>query len=602
MNGSTGGVQLPDRKQPITRFRLRTMLSASIMLLASVSMAPAETTTAASAEQQYGTPAGLPFTLSGSYLSGRLAGFSQDFGQAAAFFEEALSADPTNIDLLERTFLLKLANGDVDQAILYAADIDREDLDNFIAQLALGAGAMIDGDYANAEQRLQHDSESPLAQLTVTISRAWGLYGQGKVDEAITAIDGLNGPDWFDVFKETHKAHLNFAAGNQAVALESIENAYAQDQGAVRVIDTLARLLAVNGKPDEGLKILGQFDTRFRNHPQIVATQKLIESGDAIPPMVEDPSAGMSEILYGLGAVIGRDGAQEISTAYLQLALHLDPNAEFAAMALGNVYERMNQPKNAIKAFSRVPEGGILKREAEIQIGLNYNDLDDVDEARIHFRGLIDADPSDLEAITALGNVLRSHEIYDEAEAVYSEGLAMIDTLEQHHWLLKYFRGISRERLDKWDLAEEDFRTALDLNPDQPLVLNYLGYSLVDQGLKLDEALGMIEKAVELRPTDGYIVDSLGWVYYRLGRYEEAVKELERAIELRPGDPVINDHLGDAYWMVGRRNEARFQWNHARDLDPEEDELPKILDKIENGLQQPDVAEENTSESDTNGG
>jgi Flp pilus assembly protein TadD len=112
----------------------------------------------------------------------------------------------------------------------------------------------------------------------------------------------------------------------------------------------------------------------------------------------------------------------------------------------------------------------------------------------------------------------------------------------------------------------------------------------------------MIKTAVELRPTDGYIVDSLGWVYYRLGRYEEAVTELERAIELRPADPVINDHLGDAYWKVGRRNEARFQWNHARDLDPEEDELPKILDKIENGLPDPANTDAANAASDNNGG
>ncbi|MEO0980258.1 MAG: tetratricopeptide repeat protein, partial [Pseudomonadota bacterium] len=151
-------------------------------------------------------------------------------------------------------------------------------------------------------------------------------------------------------------------------------------------------------------------------------------------------------------------------------------------------------------------------------------------------------------------------------------------------------------------LAESGFRKALELNENQPLVLNYLGYSLVDQGLKLDEALEMIKTAVELRPTDGYIVDSLGWVYYRLGRYEDAVRELERAIELRPADPVINDHLGDAYWMVGRRNEARFQWNHARDLGPTEKDLPKILEKIANGLKEPAVTDAAKADSDNNGG
>ncbi|MBL6432409.1 MAG: tetratricopeptide repeat protein, partial [Alphaproteobacteria bacterium] len=169
---------------------------------------------------------------------------------------------------------------------------------------------------------------------------------------------------------------------------------------------------------------------------------------------------------------------------------------------------------------------------------------------------------------------------------IYSRGIDTISEPEPKHWALFYYRGICRERLKDWGPAEADFRQSLALSPDQPLVLNYLGYSLVDRGLKLSEALDMIRKAVELRPRDGYIVDSLGWAYYKLGRYEEAVVELEKAVALRPEDPIINDHLGDAYWKVDRRLEARFQWNHARDLEPEPEELPKILDKIENGLRE----------------
>src|SRR5690606_33991930 len=151
------------------------------------------------------------------------------------------------------------------------------------------------------------------------------------------------------------------------------------------------------------------------------------------------------------------------------------------------------------------------------------------------------------------------------------------DEPQPHQWTLFYFRGIAYERAKQWDKAEADLLQALALFPEQPHVLNYLGYSWVDQGMHLDEAMDMIARAVELRPNDGYIVDSLGWAHYRLGNYEEAVRELERAVELRPEDPVINDHLGDAYWKVGRRLEARFQWAHARDLDPEPDALEEIL-------------------------
>jgi len=594
MTQVTGAVAKMDRRP----FKLKLLALVSV-----IALLPAAAVAETSAEPEtFGTPSDLPFTLSGSYLSGRLAGFQKDYAQAAAFYEESLAADPSNTMLLERTFLLKLANGDVEQAVVYADEMENSGLQNFLAQLALGGQRMVEGAYEEADKALSKGRNGPLAQLSIGISRAWALYGSGKIDEAIETIDNLSGPDWFEVFKATHKAHLLFAAGRNQEALEAIEGAYEIDQGAIRVVDAYARILAANGRQKDAFDILDQYDQQFRGHPKLDQTREVLQSGAVIPPMVTDPAQGMAEILYGLGAVIGRDGGEELSTSYLQLSLYLDPKAEFAAIALGAVFERMDQAERAIEALSKVPDDSVLKREAEIQIGLNYNSLEKLDESRAHLQKLIDQDPSDLEAVIALGNILRSHEIYEDAEATYTKGLDTIAELQPQHWLLLYFRGISRERLGKWDLAEADFRKALELNDNQPLVLNYLGYSLVDQGLKLDEALNMIKTAVELRPTDGYIVDSLGWVYYRLGRYEEAVKELERAIELRPADPVINDHLGDAYWRVGRRNEARFQWNHARDLGPDDKELPKILDKIANGMPETPVTDAAKAENDKNGG
>lgn len=552
--------------------------------------------------QKYGTPSDLPITLSGSYLAGRLAGFEKDYSYAAAFYQETLAADPENKMLLERTFLLKLANGDIVEAAYYASELERLDVRNFLAQLVLAAEATLQGNYADADSALKINSAGPLAQLSSEISRAWALYGLGQTDLALSTIDQLNGPEWFDVFKATHGALILQAAGRNAEALEQIEAAYTADQGAIRVVDAHARILAANGKQAEALRVLKDYDRLLRGHPLLGRTRDLINSGEPLSPLVADPAVGMAEILYGLGSAIGRDGAEELSTAYLQLALHLDPKAEFAAVALGGLFERMGQPKRAIEVLKKVPDGAALKRDAEIQIGLNYNSLDELDEAKTHLSRLIEQDPSELEAIISLGNVLRGHKKFAEAEAIYTKGLETISDVKQEHWLMFYFRGICRERQDKWELAEADFRKALELSDNQPLVLNYLGYSLVDQGLKLDEALEMIQRAVKLRPTDGYIVDSLGWVYYRLSRYEEAVHELERAIELRPSDPVINDHLGDAYWRVGRKNEARFQWNHARDLEPEDEELPKILDKIANGLPSTPATDEAKASTDKNGG
>ncbi|GGB59345.1 hypothetical protein GCM10011316_34230 [Roseibium aquae] len=587
-------------------FRHSARLTAAAGIAACVAVFPAAAETVADGgglpERHYGTPPDLPITLSGSYLAGRLADGAKDFASAAAFFQEALNEDPDNDILLERTFLLKLANGELTEATYYANEMAGAGISNFLSRLVLAGDFMLLGNYPDAITQLDRSGAGPLAQLSTGIAKAWALYGRGQFSAAIDTIDALSGPDWFDVFKAKHKAQIAYAAGETAEALTFIEEAYAADQGAIRVVDSYARILAGNGQRDEALAVLDDYDRLLNGHPLLTRTRQIIEGGNPIPPLVSDPSAGMAEIMYGLGSAIGRDGAEELAAAYLQLALHLDPTAEFAAVSLAGIYERMEQYERAISALKLVSQDASMHRDAEIQIAINYNQLDRLEDARAHLAALIEEEPEELEAIITLGNVLRSHQKFAEAEEIYSKGIESLGTLKNENWLLFYFRGICRERLGKWDDAENDFRTSLELNPDQPLVLNYLGYSLVDQGLKLDEALEMIRKAVDLRPNDGYIVDSLGWAYYRLGRYEEAVVELERAVELRPADPVINDHLGDAYWKVGRKLEARFQWNHARDLDPEEDELPKILDKIANGLPANPVTDAAQAENGQNGG
>jgi len=166
----------------------------------------------------------------------------------------------------------------------------------------------------------------------------------------------------------------------------------------------------------------------------------------------------------------------------------------------------------------------------------------------------------------------------------YDKAVALLRHPGHANWPLFYDRGIALDRAHNWPRAEADFLKALELSPNQPYVLNYLGYSWVDQGVNLDEAMNMIRRAVEQRPDDGYIVDSLGWAYYRIGNFDEAVKNLERAVDLKPEDPTINEHLGDAYWRVGRKLEAGFQWAHARDLKPDPEDLPKIEAKIRDGL------------------
>ena len=238
----------------------------------------------------------------------------------------------------------------------------------------------------------------------------------------------------------------------------------------------------------------------------------------------------------------------------------------------------------AVDAYRSIPAGSDYAWAAQLRAASGLADLDRQDEAIAALNAMADERPGRIDAASALGDAFRMDERYEEAAAAYDMAIGRLAIVEDRHWRLFYVRGIAFERLGEWPKAEADFLRALELEPDQPLVLNYLGYTWVEQGRNLDEARTMIEKAIELRPDDGYIVDSLGWVAYRLGDFEEAVYQLELAVELVPGDPIINDHLGDAYWQVGRLNEARFQWRRVLTLEPEDELADQIRRKLADGL------------------
>ena len=306
--------------------------------------------------------------------------------------------------------------------------------------------------------------------------------------------------------------------------------------------------------------------------------------GPELPLIVGSPQEGAAEVLYGMGALISHRGGEDLGLVYLQLALYLQPSHPLALVTLAELYSAVKKPEMAISLYERVPESSPIRRNADIQQALDLDSLDRTEEATKRLEKAIAERPKDIEAITALGNIQRGRKKFAECAEVYSKGVAAVETPQKSEWLLFYFRGICLERSKQWNKAEADLKKALDLYPDQPQVLNYLGYSWIDQGVNLDDGMRMIRRAVEQRPEDGYIVDSLGWAHYRLGNYEDAVKQLERAVELKPEDPTINDHLGDVYWRIGRQQEAKFQWSHAKDLKPEPEELPKIEAKLKSGL------------------
>jgi tetratricopeptide (TPR) repeat protein len=526
-------------------------------------------------------------TPAGNYLAARQANLDRDAEAASVYYRAALRTDQRNPELLEQAFYSLLADGEIDEAVRLADRVLQVDRNNRNAHLVLGIRSLKQKQYKDAKAQLAQAMQGPVTDLTAALLSAWTSFGANDTKGAIDTIDKVSGPEWYAIFKDMHAGLILDLANNKKDAAKRLEHSYKLDPSALRIMQAYAGFLSRNGSHDDALKMYEDFDKQLPRYPLSVEALATLHRGDQLPRMVDNAQAGAAEALYGLGAALGRR-EEELSLAnrglaYLQLALYLEPNHALALLALADLYEAMKKPELAIKTFERVPSTSPLKRNAEIQMGIDLDSLDRTDEARSHLERLIANKPDDTEAIIALANILRERKIYDGCADNYGKAINLIPNLTQTNWTLFYFRGICFERDKQWPKAEADFKKALELYPDQPHVLNYLGYSWVDQGVHLDEGMNMIKRSVEQRPDDGYIVDSLGWADYRLGNYDEAVKNLERAVELKPVDPTINDHLGDVYWKVNRPLEAKFQWLHARDLKPEPEDLVKIEEKLKDG-------------------
>ena len=508
----------------------------------------------------------------------------RDMAPPPPYSRPAPRAAPANPELIERTFIVTVAAGNIDDAAPLAERLVLLDKNHRIARLILAARAIKQNQFAQARTHLSQAVRGPIADLTATLLTGWTYYGNNQFKNGVAAIDRLQGPEWYALFKELHAGLILDLANQRKEALKRIENARKLDATNLRTVDAYGRVLSRADRRNDALKVYGEYAKSLSPHPLVQAALQELESGKKLAPVVANAQTGAAEVLFGLGAALARQGGEDLGLVYLQVAIYLAPEHPLATVALGDLYETMKRYELAAETYDRVPNSSPLKRNAEIQRALNLDVIDKKDEAREKLDALVKENPKDLTALIAYGNVLRASKKFAEAAVVYSKIVDLIGEPQREHWTVFYFRGICYERSKQWALAEKDFELALKLMPDEPQVLNYLGYSWVDQGVNLDRALDMIRKAVALRPKDGYIVDSLGWAYYRLGRLQEASDELERAVELRPDDPNINDHLGDVYWKTDRKLEATFQWRRAKDLKPEPEDLSKIEQKLKEGL------------------
>ena len=647
-----------------------------------------------------------PHSLVGSYLAGRMARNQNESEQAAVFYLGALAHDPGNALLLEQAFLMEAMDGASPAANQLAEQLIAVDPQYRTAHLFLGLRDFKAGDYKSSEKHFRAASTGPIGELTSTMALAWVKLAQKDAAGAIAQLDAPKQADWAQFYLRYHRGLIADLAGRKAESRAAFERVFRQDPKALRMALAYARSAAYAGDGKLARSIISEHTskTQGESHALLRAVAAEIDANAKSERLISTPAQGMAEVFYGLGEALIGEGAVAAGVLYMQMALSVMPDHEFALAALANAHEANKRYDDALAAYEKIPKSSAMGLPIEIHRAYNLNSLDRSDEALKTLENLltrikaeheaamkpaapatatpaaatpatsggqplalgsrgeavtalqsklrelgyktVDADgfygdttrkavmvfqkknkmeadgmagqgtlaalnggappvavtaasasasgtvsaaatytdADQLQVLDALGSIQRSRKLFSEAVETYTQILALVPKIEKRHWAYFYARGTSYERLKNWPAAESDLKRALELAPGEPLVLNYLGYSWIDQGLNLKEGMNLIEKAVALKPDDGYVVDSLGWAHFKLGNFREAVRYLERSVELRPDDPILNDHLGDALWQAGREREARFQWDQALSLKPEPEDSEKIKAKLADGL------------------
>jgi tetratricopeptide (TPR) repeat protein len=524
-------------------------------------------------------------SMSGAYLAGQHAILRSDFSAAAQYYTQALARDPDSAQLLEDTIVAQMALGRIDRAEPLAARIEARGLRSQVAHMASIATLLSNEDYAGY---LGRDVETKgIGPLVDGLLQAWALVGAGNQTDAMAAFDAISEEPGLQGFALYHKAMALASVGEFGGADAIFEG---QDGGPLQQTRRGAMARAeILSQLDRNADAVASIRSAFgmSTDPELSAMIAALEAGDTLPfTHITSARDGAAEVFYSVAGALRQDASADYTLLYGRIAHYLRPDHIDALLLNAELLDTLGQYDLANAAYKEVPADHPAFHAAELGRAAALRQSGKTDAAIEVLEQLAKRFGTLAVVHSTLGDVLRQQDRFEEAVAAYDRALELTDDGSRAAWFLHYARAICYERLKDWPKAEADFRRALELNPGQPQVLNYLGYSLVEKQIKLDEALAMIEQAVAASPESGYIVDSLGWVLYRLGRYQEAVGHMERAVELMPVDPVVNDHLGDVYWAVGRAREARFQWMRALSfVDPDDADAEADPDRMRRKLE-----------------
>ena len=525
----------------------------------------------------------------GAFLAARYAGVNRDAEGAAEYYAEALHRSPGDAILADRAYITALLSGQMDDAAHYAELSFEAGDPSRLATIYAAVDRVADRDYSGARRLLDdRPAFGPFNAFVADLVHHWALLGIGDEAEAIAAAQAMAAPGYLGPFIALHRAMLLEAAGRDAQADEIYRSTVFTTPFRRMAVEVYGGFLERSRRIDDATLL---YETYLNGAPHEASIREAlvrVQQGGR-PPRRPSVSEFAALSLFGPAASLAAQADMDLTVLYLRMIQRLDQDYAPNRILLGETLQRINLPEVALAEYASVRDGP-FRTSAQIDLIWLTARLDRLDQAAAMSRALLD-ETDDNEARLILADIYRVTQRCGEAIELYEE---VIDRRaaagEPDDWRYHYFAASCHYSMDELEEAEAQYLIALEIDPNQAQVLNDLGYLWLDNGRHLDRAFDMVQQAAMLEPTQGHIIDSLGWAHYRLGNYEAAVLELERATALEPGNATANYHLGDAYWRVGRELEARFQWRRTLDLEADPEERAGALDRLENGLPMADEA------------
>ena len=525
----------------------------------------------------------------GSYLLYLQAKQNQDFQSAIRYLRRALKEAPDHKTLQSEMFALLAVEGLLDDAYPYALKELKATPNSLLPSLAVIAYHVSKDDFAAAKKQTEDYPIDESNAFLRPLLELWIYAGIDDRKKASEALEALN-QEGLEALYHFHSALLYDLWDEDEKARFHYESLLAEPGGlSLRAAQAYGNFLLRQGDMKMFRKLVQAYRRGAKSYPlldELFFTAGSSQVGKKVPKSVPTPRAGMAEAFFDVSGSLADKGNPEISLIFTRFSLILDPSLSLARVLLGEIYEKQERYDEALKLYEEEKENSETYFASQIRIGIIYSKKGDLKRAEKQLRALAAKRPELAFPWTELGDIFFANKKIPQAIEAYSEAIDRIPAPNYSHWGLFYSRGAAYERNKQWNLAEQDLLQSLVLSPDQPLTLNYLGYSWIERGENISKAKEMLERAAFLAPREGFIADSLGWTYYLLKEYDRSVAVLEKAVALDPGSGVINDHLGDAYWRVGREREARFQWTKALSVkdDFADGDRRRVEQKLEKGL------------------